>query len=67
MLGNHGKAFPFSLQEIGCGDPSTIKQKVIFIVPHVPWNLKPISVLRAHLPKLIELLKEKVAMEYLNR
>ena len=35
---------------------------VIFTMPHIPWNLKPIPVPRAHLPKLIEILKEKVAM-----
>ena len=48
---------------------------VIFTVPHVPWNIKPIPVPRAHIPKLIELLKEKIEMgilepssaPYLNR
>ena len=35
---------------------------MIFTVPHVPWNLKPIPVPIAHLSKLIELLKEKVSM-----
>ena len=39
---------------------------VIFIVPHVPWDLKPISVLRALLPKLVDLLKEKVRMGILE-
>jgi hypothetical protein len=39
---------------------------VIFTVPHIPWNLKRIPVPRAHLPKLIELLKEKVAMGILK-
>jgi hypothetical protein len=39
---------------------------VIFMVPHIPWNLKPIPVPIAHLLKLIELLKEKVAMGILE-
>ncbi|KAL3699861.1 hypothetical protein R1sor_017883 [Riccia sorocarpa] len=47
---NHGKAFAFSPEEIGCVDPKVIAPMVIFIVPHVPWDLKPIPVLRALLP-----------------
>jgi hypothetical protein len=39
---------------------------VIFMVPHIPWNLMLIPVSRAHLPKLIKLLKEKVAMGILE-
>ncbi|KAL3695501.1 hypothetical protein R1sor_009577 [Riccia sorocarpa] len=39
---------------------------VIFTVPHVTWDLKPIPVPRALLPKLIELLKEKVRMGILE-
>jgi hypothetical protein len=66
MLEQHGKAFAFSPQEIGCADPKQIEPMVIFTVPHIPWNLKPIPVPRAHLPKLVELLKEKVAMGILE-
>jgi hypothetical protein len=66
MLGRHGKAFAFSPQEIGCADPRTIEPMVIFTLPHIPWNLKPIPVPRAHLSKLVELLKEKVAMGILE-
>jgi hypothetical protein len=66
MLEGHGKAFAFSPQEIGCADPGMVEPMVIFTVPHVPWNLKPIPVPRAHLPKLIELLKEKVEMGILE-
>ena len=48
---------------------------MIFMIEHVPWSLKPIPVPRAHIPKVIDLLKEKVAMgilepsnaPYLNR
>jgi hypothetical protein len=35
-----------------------VEPMVIFTIPHVPWNLNPIPVLRGHLSKLIELLKE---------
>ena len=56
MLGRHGKAFAFSPGEIGCVDPTIVEPMVIFMVPHVPWNLKPIPVPRAHIPKLMELL-----------
>ena len=66
MLERHGKAFAFSPQEIGCVDPRTIEPMVIFTVPHVPRNLKPIPVPRAHLPKLIELLKETMNMGILE-
>ena len=66
MLDRHGKAFAFSPQEIGCADQKAIEPMLIFTVPHVPWNLKPIPVPRAHLPKLIELLNEKVNMGILE-
>ena len=59
MLERHGKAFAFSPQEIGCVE-------VIFTVPHVPRNLKQIPFPRAHIPKLIELLKENVRMGILE-
>jgi hypothetical protein len=39
---------------------------IIFTIPHVPWNLKPIPVPRAHIPKVIDLLKEKIAMSILE-
>ena len=57
MLGRHGKAFTFSPEEIGCVDPTIVEPMVIFTIPHVPWNLKPIPVPRAHIPKLMELVK----------
>ena len=62
MLERHGKAFSFYPNEIGCTDPRMIEPMVIFIISHMPWNLKPIPVPRAHIPKLIELLKKKVEM-----
>jgi hypothetical protein len=66
MLGRHGKAFAFSLKEIGCVDPTIVEPIVIFTVPHVPWNLKPIPVPRADIPELVELLKQKMEMGILE-
>ena len=66
MLGRHGKAFAFSQEEIGCVDPAIVEAMVIFTVPHVPWNLKPIPVPRAHIPNLMELLKQKVEVGILE-
>jgi hypothetical protein len=60
MIARHGKAFSFSIEEIGCVDPQHVTPMVIFTVLHVPWDLKPIFVPRALLPKLVELLKEKL-------
>ncbi|KAL3684152.1 hypothetical protein R1sor_002174 [Riccia sorocarpa] len=62
MLARHGKAFAFAPSEIGCVDPSVVSPMVIFTVPHVLWDLRPIPVPRAYLPKLIDLLKEKMHM-----
>ncbi|KAL2624278.1 hypothetical protein R1flu_008523 [Riccia fluitans] len=66
MLTKHGKAFSFAPKEIGCVDPTIVSPMVIFTVPYVPWDLKPIPVPKALLPKLIELLKEKIEMEILE-
>ena len=66
MLGKQRKAFAFSPEEIRCVDPTIVEPMVIFTVPHVPWNLKPIPVPRAHIPKLIELFKQKVEMTILE-
>ena len=66
MLSKHGKAFASSSDEIGCVHPSVLAPMVIFTVPHVPWDLKPIPVPRALLPKLVDLLKEKVHMGILE-
>jgi hypothetical protein len=66
MLSMHGKAFASSPDEIGCVQPSVVTPMVIFTVPHVPWDLKPIPVPRTLLPKLVELLKEKIRMGILE-
>jgi len=66
MLSMHGKAFASSPDEIGCVQPSVVAPMVIFTVPHVPWDLKPIPVPRTLLPKLVELLKEKIRMGILE-
>jgi hypothetical protein len=46
--------------------PSIIAPMVIFTVPHVLWDLKPIPISRALLPKLVNLLKEKMQMGILE-
>ena len=66
MLEQHGKAFAFTSREIGCVDPKIVEPMVIFTIDHVPWNLKPIPVPRAYIPKILDLLKEKVAMGILE-
>ena len=66
MLFKHGKAFASSPDEIGCVQPNVVAPMVIFTVPHVPWDLKPIPVPRALLPKLVSLLKEKMHMGILE-
>jgi hypothetical protein len=59
-------AFASSPNEIGCMQPSIIAPMVIFTVPHVLWDLKPIPISRALLPKLVNLLKEKMQMGILE-
>ena len=66
MLKNRGKTFAFSPKEIGCADPRIVEPMVIFTIDHVPWNLKPIPVPRAHIPEIIEQLKEKITMGILG-
>ena len=66
MLKRHGKAFALSPEEIVCVDPTVIEPIVIFMVPHVLCNLRPIRVPRAHIPKLMKLLKQKVEMGMLE-
>ncbi|MCO5594879.1 hypothetical protein L7F22_048914 [Adiantum nelumboides] len=66
MLAKHGKAFLFEPHEIGCVDPSIVAPMVICTIPHVPWNLRPIPIPKAHLPKLVELLNEKIKMGILE-
>ena len=66
MLSKHGKAFASSPDEIECVHPSEVAPMVIFTIPHVPLDLKPIPVPRALLPKLVDLLKEKVCMDILE-
>jgi hypothetical protein len=52
--------------EIRCINPGVVAPMVIFTVPHIPWNLQPISIPRAHLPQLVALLNEKIKMEILE-
>ena len=46
--------------------PDHFEPMVIFTVPHVPWSLKSIQVSRAHIPMLMELLKQKVELGILE-
>ena len=66
MLERHGKGFTLSPGEIGCVDLMIVDPMVIFTVPHVPWNLRLVSMPRAHIPKLTELLKQKIEMGVLE-
>ena len=66
MLQKRGKAFAFSSNEIGCVDPKIVEPMIIFTIDHVPWNVKSIPVPRAHIPKIIDLLKEKVTVGILE-
>ena len=66
MLSKYGKAFASSPNEIGYVHPSVVAPMVIFTVLHVLWDLKPIPIPRALLPKLVDLLKEKVRMGILE-
>ena len=66
MLERHRKAFAFSPEEIGCVDPAIVEPMVIFTVTHVSWSLKLIPVPRAQIPKLMELLKQRVEMGILE-
>ena len=66
MIESHRKAFAFSPGEIGCVNPKIVEPMVIFTVPHVLWNIKPIPVPGDHILMLIELLKEKMEMGILE-
>ena len=66
MLEWHRKAFVFLPEEIRRVDPTIVEPMVIFTIPHVPWNLKSTTVPRAHIRKLMELLKEKINMGILG-
>ena len=54
------------MREIGCVDPKIVEPMVIFKIEHVPWNLKLIPVPWAHIPKVIDLFREKVEMGILE-
>ena len=57
MFEIHGRVFSFSPKEIGCVD---------LYDAHVPWNIKSIPMTRTHIPKLLDLLKEKSGMAILD-
>ena len=66
MIFRHVKAFAFKVDEIGCVHPKMVTPMVIFTIPHIPRNFKPIAVPRARLPQLLELSKDKVKMKILE-
>ena len=66
MLEQHGKTFAFTSRAIRCVDPKIVEPMLIFMIDHVPWNLKPIPVPRVHISKIIDLLQEKVVMGILE-
>ena len=55
MFESHERIFVFSPKEIG---------RINFYDAHVPWDIKSIPMTRTHIPKLFELLKEKIAWQY---
>lgn len=63
MISKYGIIFASSPNEIGYINLKIIVSIVIFIIPHMPWNLKPITILKALLSKLMNLLKEKMQMK----
>ncbi|KAG5462599.1 MAG: hypothetical protein BJ554DRAFT_4469 [Olpidium bornovanus] len=67
MIGHHGRAFAFDKSEIGCVDPTVVPPVIIFTVPHVLWNLKPIPVLRVHFAQLLELLRDRLHKQVIKR
>jgi hypothetical protein len=67
MIVEYGKAFLLFINEIGYVDPQEVTPMVIFTVLHVPWELKPIPMPPALMPKLVELLKEKLEARILER
>jgi hypothetical protein len=66
MIARYGKAFAFKIEEIGCVNPQEVTPMIVFMVPHVPWDLKPIPVPKALLLQLVELLKERVRARILE-
>jgi hypothetical protein len=66
MFSRHGKAFVSFPDEIVYVQPSMVVPMLIFIIPHVPWDLKLIPIPRALLPKLVNLLKKKMQMRILE-
>ena len=47
MLESHGRGFAFSANKIGCVEPTIVEPMVIFMILHIPWNIKLILVPRA--------------------
>ena len=67
ILKKHEKTFAFETKEIRYMDSKIVLSMVIFTIPHIPWELKPISVPRAMILKVIEILKEKMKIKILKQ
>lgn len=57
MISKHNKAFASSSNEIGCINLKFIVPIVIFTISNIPWDLKPIYVPKALLPKLMSFIE----------
>ena len=66
IIAEHGKAFAFTDDEIGCVDPRIVPPMVIFTIEHTPWKLKPIPKPMAHYEKLLELLQKRITSKLLE-
>lgn len=66
MISKHSKIFTSLLYKIGCINQKVVVSMVVFIILYVALDLKPILVLKALLPKLINLLQEKIYMMILK-
>lgn len=51
MVVQRGCALAFSIEEVGCVCPKEVIPMVIFIVPHLPWDLKSIPIPKVLFPK----------------
>lgn len=66
MISKHDKAFILTVKEISYVDLNIVAPMVIFTIPHVPSDLKPILMSMAFLSKLIDLLKKNIKMGILK-
>ena len=51
MISRHGKGFAFKIKEIRFVNPQEVTPMIVFTVPHIPWDLKPIPMPNILLPQ----------------